>query len=163
MHPPLPERISPHFCLGCSASVAPRVSLHQSQSASSPACQSFSEKREVVRSFHQPYKDIFRKLTVSLLLLSSFSVLLLWNSPIVKKHLSFIAIFFLLACELLKAGLNSPFPLHLNIFIPQLHLPSWPWFWWAASFKFYPWIGSAWHSFHPNPLIFEFIWSIGPP
>ena len=38
-----------------------------------------------------------------------------------------------------------------NIFIPQLHLPSWPWFWWAAaSFKFYPWIGSAWHSFHPT-------------
>ena len=124
MHPPLPERISPHFCLGCSASVAPRVSLHQSQSASFPACRSFSEKREVVSSFHQPYKDILRKVTVSLLLLSSFSVLLLWKSPIVKKHLSFIAIFFLLACELLKVGLNSPFPLHLNIFIPQLHLAS---------------------------------------
>ena len=40
----MPERISPHFCLGCSASVGRRVSQRQSQSASSPACQSFSQK-----------------------------------------------------------------------------------------------------------------------
>ena len=47
----MPERISPHFCLGCSAFVAPSVSLRQSRSAFAPACQSFSEKNNLSQTF----------------------------------------------------------------------------------------------------------------